>query len=93
MEYRRGVLTDIRVDVSVGCCREITERANNIVFPCRSRYETLDSPHTLPHNDNIDLSVQHIGVDERGDKSIGGLNLDRSAYAKWVMSTANENET
>jgi len=73
MKYRGGDLPYIIVNICVRCRKEVPKGGNNIIGPCGGSNKSFHSPDGFPQREDIELSSQVLGVDERLVERISGL--------------------
>ena len=73
------VLPRVFFEISVRGSGERAVGTGDVVPPCRRSCESLYCFDAFDHRGNIEWSVEHVGVDERRNEGICGLDCDRTA--------------
>lgn len=79
MEDGRCVLARMLFEVSIGSPRERADGAGDVIVPGWRSSKAFDRLDALHHCCDVELGIEHIGVDERSVKGIGRLNGHGSA--------------
>ena len=79
MEDGCRVLARVFLEFGVRSAGKRAVRTGDVVAPCRRSCESLDRFDALYHRGNVEWSVEHVGVDERRNEGIRGLDCDRTA--------------